>query len=100
MAALTVPQPASSFTDQFGWLFHSNCHLDASIYQDDEEIMEFSDSSVEYPTYQHNSNQQHQVSKSLTENFLIFIVLLTRSLKLLRIDKKRSLCGSSKRIIR
>jgi hypothetical protein len=67
MAALTVPQPASSFTDQFGWLFHSNCHLDASIYQDDEEIMEFSDSSVEYPTYQHNSNQQqHQVSKSIT----------------------------------
>lgn len=84
MAALTVPQPASSFTDQFGWLFHSNCHLDASIYQDDEEIMEFSDSSVEYPTYQHNSNQQqHQVSsKSITEKFLlIFIVLLTRSLK-------------------
>ena len=72
MAALTVPQPASSFTDQFGWLFHSNCHLDASIYQDDEEIMEFSDSSVEYPTYQNNSNQQqHQVSKSITEKLFI-----------------------------
>jgi hypothetical protein len=61
--ALTVPQPTSSFNDQFGWLFHSNCHFDLeeSIYQDDEDIMDFSDSSVEYPTYhQHNSTQQHQ----------------------------------------
>lgn len=59
--ALTVPQPASSLGDQFGWLFHNNFNLDASIYQDDEEIMEFSDSSVEYPIYQHSSNQQQQV---------------------------------------
>jgi hypothetical protein len=59
--ALTVPQPASSFNDQFGWLFHNNnnCYLDASIYQDDD-IMEFSDSSVEYPSYQ--LSQQQQVS--------------------------------------
>lgn len=63
--ALTVPQPASSF-DQLGWLFHnSNCYLDASIYHDDDEdIMEFSDSSVEYPSYQTSQHvQQQQVSK-------------------------------------
>ncbi|KAG5676766.1 hypothetical protein PVAND_006575 [Polypedilum vanderplanki] len=61
--ALTVPQPASSLSlsDQFGWLFHNNCHFDASIYQDDDEIMEFSDSSVEYSTYQHTSQQQTQM---------------------------------------
>lgn len=59
--ALTVPQPASSF-DQLGWLFHnnSNCYLDASIYHDDDDIMDFSDSSVEYQTSQHI---QQQVSK-------------------------------------
>ena len=48
--ALSVPQPISSF-DQLSWLFppNSNLNLDASIYQDDdEEIMEFSDSSGEY----------------------------------------------------
>lgn len=60
--ALTVPQPAGSLSDQFGWLFHNNCHLDASIYQDDEEIMEFSDSSAEYPTYSHQQQQQVVIS--------------------------------------
>lgn len=62
--ALTVPQPASS---DLGWLFHNNnCYLDASIYQDDD-IMDFSDSSVEYQSYQPSPQQQHQqqVSKSV-----------------------------------
>lgn len=66
--ALTVPQPASS-SDQFGWLFHNNnCYLDASIYQDDDDIMDFSDSSVEYLlSYQPSQQQyQHQVSINLT----------------------------------
>lgn len=70
--ALTVPQPASS-SDQFGWLFHNNnCYLDASIYQDDDDIMDFSDSSVEYPSYQASQQQQHhqqQVSIKFLHTF-------------------------------
>lgn len=60
--ALTVPPPTSSLTE-FGWIFHNN-HLDSSIYQDDD-IMEFSDSSAEYqtpPYQQHQQPQQQQVS--------------------------------------
>lgn len=63
--ALTVPPPTSTFSE-FGWIFHNN-HLDSSIYQDDD-IMEFSDSSAEYttPPYQNTPQQlqpeQQQVS--------------------------------------
>jgi hypothetical protein len=62
--ALTVPPPTSSFSE-FGWIFHNN-HLDSSIYQDDE-VMEFSDSSAEYQTSPSQDAQQQpqQVSKSI-----------------------------------
>lgn len=58
--ALTVPPPTSSFSE-FGWIFHNN-HLDSSIYQDDSDIMEFSDSSAEYQT----SPQQQAPQVSFT----------------------------------
>lgn len=47
--ALTVPPPTSSFSE-FGWIFNNN-HLDSSIYQDDD-LMDFSDSSGEYQAQQ------------------------------------------------
>jgi hypothetical protein len=55
--ALTVPPPSSSFSE-FGWIFNNN-HLDSSIYQDDE-MMEFSDSSAEYQTPPYQNAQHHQ----------------------------------------
>lgn len=64
--ALTVPPPSNSFSE-FGWIFHNN-HLDSSIYQDDD-IMDFSDSSGEYPQQQH----QQQVSWTVnqTRSFVV-----------------------------
>ncbi|CRK95673.1 CLUMA_CG009131, isoform A [Clunio marinus] len=53
--ALTAPPPASSLSE-FGWIFNNN-HLDSSIY-DDEDIMEFSDSSTEYQTLPYQNSQQ------------------------------------------
>jgi hypothetical protein len=65
--ALTVPPLTSSFSE-FGWIFHNN-HLDSSIYQDDD-IMEFSDSSAEYqtPPYQ---QQQIQTQVSVCKSFSV-----------------------------
>lgn len=54
--ALTVPPPTPF--SELGWIFHDN-HLDSSIYQD-EDIMEFSDSSADYQTPPHQSAQQQQ----------------------------------------
>jgi hypothetical protein len=53
--ALTVSPPASF--SEFGWIFNNN-YLDSSIYQDDDDIMEFSDSSG--GEFQ-NPQQTHQV---------------------------------------
>ena len=61
--ALTVPPPTPF--SEFGWIFHDN-HLDSSIYQD-EDIMEFSDSSADYQTPPHQATQlqQHQLEVSV-----------------------------------
>lgn len=71
--ALTVP-PQTPLSE-FGWIFHDN-HLDSSIYQD-EDIMEFSDSSADYQTPPHQSTQpqqqtQQQVSRSICKSSAIF----------------------------
>lgn len=58
--ALTVSPPASF--SEFGWIFNNN-HLDSSIYQDDDDIMEFSDSSGGGEFQPQNPQQTHQVRK-------------------------------------
>lgn len=62
--ALTVPPPPTTSFSEFGWIFHNN-HLDSSIYQDDD-IMEFSDSSAEYQTPPHQNNQQQQQQQQVS----------------------------------
>lgn len=62
--ALTVPPPTPF--SELGWIFHDN-HFDSSIYQD-EDIMEFSDSSADYQTPPHQTaepQQQHQQQVSV-----------------------------------
>lgn len=65
--ALTVPPPQTTSFSELGWIFHNN-HLDSSIYQDDDDIMEFSDSSAEYQTPPHQNNQQHQQQVSVCKS--------------------------------
>jgi hypothetical protein len=78
--ALTVPPPTSSFSE-FGWIFHNN-HLDSSIYQDDD-IMEFSDSSGEYQTSppQNTQQQPSQVSLLVCKSIVIALVVCPEKIR-------------------
>lgn len=78
--ALTVPPAASSSFSEFGWIFHNN-HLDSSIYHDDDDIMEFSDSSADCqttPPHNQISDQQQQYQVSLIAACKLSPILFTR----------------------
>lgn len=60
--ALTVSPPASF--SEFGWIFN-NSHLDRSIYCDEDDIMDFSDSSGDFVQSHNAPNHQVRIEKKL-----------------------------------